>query len=86
MNVAAAQFGDGARMPLDPPVQDRLVAVSCAMKKNAIVITTNVCRLTRSAMSPSGTESAAATPPASGSSAKTGSPFSCHALAAMPTV
>ena len=86
MNVAASQFGDGARIPLDPPVNDRLVAVSWAMKKNAIVITTNVCRRTRSAISPSGTASTPPRAPASGSSAKTASPVRCQSLAAMPTV
>ncbi len=86
MNVAASQFGEGARIPLDPPVTDRLVAVSWAMKKYAIVTTTKVCRRTRSAISPSGTASTPASAPASGSSAKTASPVRCQSRAAIPTV
>ena len=73
-------------MPLDPPVTDRLVTVSCAMKKYAIVMTTNVCRRTRSAISPSGTASTPASTPASGSSANTVSPVRCQARAAIATV
>ena len=56
------------------------------MKKKAIVMTMNVCRLTRSATSPNGTAMAAPTRPQSGSSAKTESPVMCQSRAAMPIV
>ena len=56
------------------------------MKKNAMVITTKVCRRTRSAISPSGTATSAATRPPSGSSAKMSPPGSFHCLVSRPTV
>ena len=84
--MAAAQFRIGATMPLVPPVKEKLNAISWKMKKNAIVITTNVCRLTRSATRPSGTAIAAATTPASGSKPNTASPVSCQSRAPMATV
>ncbi len=85
MNVSGDQFGTGASSPLEPPVIDRFDAESWAMKKNAIVITTKVCRRTRSAIRPSGIAITVAISPASGSRAKTEAPFSCQSLAMMPT-
>jgi hypothetical protein len=84
--VAAVQFRIGASMPLVPPVKEKLNAISWKMKKNAIVITTNVCRRTRSATRPSGTAMAAATIAASGSSPNTASPDRCQSRAPIATV
>ena len=64
----------------------KLNAISWKMKKKAIVMTMNVCRLTRSAISPNGTAMAAPTRPQSGSSAKTESPVMFQSRAAMPIV
>jgi hypothetical protein len=86
LKVAGAQFRIGASMPLVPPVNEKLNAISWKMKKNAIVITTNVCLRTRSATSPSGTATAAATTAASGSRANTASPVSCQSWAHTATV
>ena len=57
------QLRNGDCRPLDPPVKLKLNAISWKMKKTAIVITMNVCRLTRSAISPNGTAMAAPTRP-----------------------
>ena len=51
-----------------------------------MVTTTNVCRRTRSAMSPNGTATSPAASPASGSRANSRSPVTCQSWAAMPTV
>ena len=40
---------------MEPPVKEKLKAISWKMKKTAIVITMNVCRRTRSATRPNGT-------------------------------
>ena len=62
----------------------RLNAMSWKMKKMAIVMTTKVCRRTRSATRPNGTAIRAATTAASGSSANSAVPVICQSLAAMP--
>ncbi len=69
-----------------PPVNERLNAISWKMKKIAMVITTNVCRRTRSAIRPNGTAMAAATTAASGSRANSAGPVICQSLAATPAV
>ena len=51
----AGQLRNGESSPLEPPVNQKLNAISWKMKKTAIVITMNVCRRTRSAISPNGT-------------------------------
>ena len=53
-------------IPVAPPVQLKLEAISWKMKNTAIVTTTKVCRRTRSATSPNGTATTAATRPPSG--------------------
>ena len=55
------------------------------MKKTAIVITMNVCRLTRSAISPNGTAMMAPTTAAKGSRANADVPVKCQADAAAPS-
>ena len=59
-------------------------AISWKMKKKAIVITMNVCRLTRSAARPNGTAMTAPTAIESGSRANTVVPVMFQSLAAMP--
>ena len=73
-------------MPLVPPVKEKLNAISWKMKKMAIVMTTNVCRRTRSATRPTGTAMTAATTAASGSSPNTASPVRFQSRAAIATV
>ncbi len=65
-------------------MNQKLNAISWKMKKTAMVITMNVCRRTRSAISPNGIAITAPTAPQSGSSAKTVVPWTCQSRAAMP--
>ena len=83
--MAADQFRIGASIPLVPPVNEKLNAISWKMKKKAIVMTTNVCRRTRSATSPSGTAMTAAATAASGSRPNTASPARCQSRAPIAT-
>ena len=57
-----------------PPVKARFDAASWKMNMNAIVMTTNVWRRARSAISPVGIAINPATMPATGTSANTGQP------------
>ena len=54
------------------------------MKKIAMVITMNVCRRTRRAISPNGIAMSAPTAAQSGRSSKTAVPCMCQSRAAMP--
>ena len=65
-NVAGSQLRNGGKIPVVPPVQLKLEAISWKMKKTAMVTTTKVCRRTRSAISPNGTATTTAASPASG--------------------
>ena len=65
-------------------MNQKLNAISWKMKKMAMVITMNVCRRTRSAISPNGIAMAAPTAALSGISAKTAVPSMCQSRAAMP--
>ena len=82
--MAAGQLRNGEFSPLDPPVNEKLNAISWKMKNTAMVMTMNVCRRTRSAISPNGTAMIAPTAALSGSSAKTVVPSMCQSRAAMP--
>ena len=73
-------------MPVVPPVNEKLKAISWKMKKMAIVTTRNVFRRTRSVIKPKGTAMPAAIKPASGSVANTTFPFNCQSLDAIPAV
>jgi hypothetical protein len=64
LKVDASQLGVGTWRPDEPCVMLRFVANSWKMKKIAIVMTTKVCRLVRSATRPNGTATTApASPP-----------------------
>ena len=83
MKPAAGQLRNGASSPLEPPVNQKLNAISWKMKKMAMVITMKVCRRTRSAISPNGTAISAPTAAQSGSSAKAVVPWMCQSRAAI---
>ncbi len=85
-NVFGSQLRNGGKIPVAPPVQLKLYAISWKMKKMAMVTTTKVCRRTRSAIRPNGTATAAAARPATGYSAKTTPPTRFRCLDSSATV
>ena len=66
--VLSWKRANGVEMPPFPLVNARLKAMSWKMKNTAMVTTTNVCRRTRSAISPNGTAITAPAMPPRGSS------------------
>ena len=76
---------NGEFSPLDPPVKEKLNAISWKMKNTAIVMTMNVCRRTCSAMRPKTSAMPAPMTPTSGSRAKTCVPWTFQPLAMRPS-
>ena len=84
--MAAENGAIGRNSPDVPPVKLKLYAANWKMKKIAIVTTTNVWRRVRSATSPTGIATSAATRPPKGSSANTAQPpLTCQSWAARAT-
>ncbi len=69
--MACGQLRNGEFSPLEPPVKEKLNAISWKMKNTAIVMTMNVCRRTCRAMRPKASAMAAPMTPTSGSRSKT---------------